>query len=282
MILFRHPNDLSEYLQYIRTSGKSIGFVPTMGALHDGHLSLIQQSHEHTAFTVVSIFVNPTQFNDANDFTKYPVTIEKDIQMLIDAGVDALLLPSVEEIYPNGFEVKNLVDLGMLEQRLEGKFRPGHFAGVCQVMDRLLGIVSPDELFMGQKDYQQCMVVGLLIDQRHEHIHLNIAPTLREKDGLAMSSRNLRLSEKERLIAPALYNALSLVKVGMVAGDNRSLLGNARQQLVSSGFKIDYFEVVNASTLSEITHWDGEEPAVVITAAFLNDVRLIDNLALNH
>ena len=282
MILFKRPDELSQYLQHVRTSGKTIGFVPTMGALHEGHLSLIQQSRQHTDFTVVSIFVNPTQFNDANDFRKYPVTIEQDIQLLINSGVDALRLPPVDEIYPNGFATKNLVDLGMLEQRLEGSFRPGHFAGVCQVMDRLLGIVSADELFMGQKDYQQCMVIQLLISQRHQHTHLNIEPTLREKDGLAMSSRNLRLSKTGRTVAPALYKALSFVKSNMVQGDIRSIVETAKQQLNAAGFSIDYFEVVNASTLQEIVDWDGKEPAVAITAAFLNEVRLIDNLAVNH
>jgi pantoate--beta-alanine ligase len=281
MILFKHPDELSDYLKHIRTSGKTIGFVPTMGALHNGHLSLIDQSAEHTDFTVVSIFVNPTQFNDPNDFKKYPVTIEQDIQMLIDADVDALLLPPVNEIYPDGFATGNLIDLGMLEKRLEGSFRPGHFAGVCQVMDRLLNIVSPDELFMGQKDYQQCMVVALLIQQRHQHTRLSIAPTLREADGLAMSSRNLRLNREERAIAPSLYKALAFVSDNLSHGDNHSLLVAAREQLLESGFRIDYFEVVNAGTLEQITNWDEKEPAVVITAAFLNEVRLIDNLVVN-
>ena len=282
MILFKHPADLSKHLHLLTTYGKTVGFVPTMGALHDGHLSLINLSIQQTDFTVVSIFVNPTQFNDPGDFIKYPVTIEEDIRLLIDAGADALLLPSVEEIYPNGFAAGNLIDLGILEQRLEGSFRPGHFAGVCQVMDRLLGIVKPDELFMGRKDYQQCMVVELLIKQRHQHTKMNIAPTLREKDGLAMSSRNLRLNAEERATAPSLYKALDAVRSNAHEGDITRLVAAAREDLEMTGFRIDYFEVVNASSLEPILNWDGTEPAVVITAAFLNEVRLIDNLALNH
>src|SRR5882757_11264752 len=164
MILFKRAEDLTGWLREQRSRGKSIGFVPTMGALHPGHISLIDISKKTTEITVCSVFVNPTQFNDPRDFQKYPITIENDILLLEKAGTDALFLPEVGEIYPNGIKDLEKYDLGRLETLLEGAFRPGHFQGVCQVMRRLLEAVRPDQLFMGQKDYQQCMVVRRLLE----------------------------------------------------------------------------------------------------------------------
>src|SRR5258708_33913479 len=164
MILFKRAGDLSGWLQGQRSQGKSIGFVPTMGALHAGHISLIDISKKSMGLTVCSIFVNPTQFNDPKDFQKYPITIEKDIYLLEKAGTDVLFLPEVGDLYPGGTANLEKYELGRLENLLEGKDRPGHFQGVCQVMRRLLDIVAPDDLFMGQKDYQQCMVVRRLLE----------------------------------------------------------------------------------------------------------------------
>src|SRR6186713_3613916 len=159
MILFKRAGDLAAWLAQQRKGGKTIGFVPTLGALHAGHISLIDISKRSAGVTVCSIFVNPTQFNDPNDFQKYPVTLEKDIYLLETAGTDVLFLPELSEVYPNGTKDLEHYDLGRLETIFEGKYRPGHFQGVCQVMRRLLDFVVPDDLFMGQKDYQQCMVV---------------------------------------------------------------------------------------------------------------------------
>ena len=198
MILFKKANDLRKWLDAQHKNGKRIGFVPTMGALHPGHISLIKKSKTENPVTVCSIFINPSQFNDPADFKKYPVTIETDIDMLEEADCDALFLPGSEEIYPDGYSNSKLYDIGYLETVLEGKYRPGHFQGVCMVVDRLLDIVQPDQLFLGQKDYQQCMVIKrlLILKGQTDKIGLSICPTLREADGLAMSSRNLRLSEK--------------------------------------------------------------------------------------
>src|ERR1700737_4918300 len=162
MILFKRAGDLTRWLKEQHSRGKSIGFVPTLGALHPGHISLIDISKKSTGITVCSIFINPTQFNDPKDFEKYPITIEKDIYLLEKAGTDALFLPEVDDVYPGGTKELEKYELGGLETLLEGKYRPGHFQGVCQVMRRLLDLVAPDDLFMGQKDYQQCMVVRRL------------------------------------------------------------------------------------------------------------------------
>ncbi len=212
MILFRRSDDLSKWLNQETASGKSIGFVPTMGALHAGHISLITISKKETDITVCSIFVNPTQFNDPKDFQKYPITLEKDIALLEAAGVDILFLPGVSELYPTGTANLEHYDLGQLENLLEGKYRPGHFQGVCQVMYRLLHLVRPDHLFMGQKDYQQCMVVQRLLTLLGLPIQLHRCPIIREADGLAMSSRNQRLSPAQRANATAIYRALLLLK----------------------------------------------------------------------
>ena len=209
MIIFKKASQLSQYLLQQRNSGLKTGFVPTMGALHDGHLSLIDVCRKQNDLTICSIFINPTQFNNPEDFKHYPVTLEKDLDQLIQAGCDVLFLPSVEEIYqPDHF--KKHYDLGELEHILEGHYRPGHFQGVCEVVDRLLNIILPHRIYLGQKDYQQCMVIKKLIGilGMQDQIEIHIQPTRREPDGLAMSSRNLRLSPGQRSQAPALFKAL--------------------------------------------------------------------------
>ena len=199
MVLLKNATDLYNYLDSQRKNHISIGFVPTMGALHEGHLSLLAKSKKENSITVCSIFINPTQFNDPLDFEKYPVTIEQDIQKLDSIDCDILFLPSVDEIYPDGLNYNIHFALGELETIWEGKYRPGHFQGVCLVVKRLLEIVQPDMLFLGQKDFQQCKVIAKLIEilNFEKKIALIICPTMREPDGLAMSSRNMRLSDKQ-------------------------------------------------------------------------------------
>lgn len=277
MILFRRAGDLAAWLAKERKGGQRIGFVPTMGALHTGHISLIDISKKATGVTVCSIFVNPTQFNDPKDFQKYPITLEKDIYMLETAGTDALFLPEVSELYPDGTKGLETYDLGRLESLLEGKYRPGHFQGVCQVMRRLLDLVRPDDLFMGQKDYQQCMVVQRLLVITGMSTRLHPCPIIRETDGLAMSSRNLRLSPADREKAPAIFRALTLIKDGLgTAVKTRSvdlLMVRARAILEENGFRVDYIELADAVTL------EGGD-TVVLAAAFLGEIRLIDNMLL--
>jgi pantoate--beta-alanine ligase len=300
MILFKRAGDLTRWLEQQRLSGKSIGFVPTMGALHAGHISLIAISKKSAGVTVCSIFVNPTQFNDPKDFQKYPITLEKDIALLEQSGTDVLFLPEVEEVYPEGSSGLEHYDLGRIETLLEGQFRPGHFQGVCQVMRRLLDVVRPDDLFMGQKDYQQCMVVQRLLQLRDMPTRLHRCPILREPDGLAMSSRNMRLTPEQRQNATAIYKALQSIRAGWdgagqittgrIAAEGTTaatepisaLIAAATGLLETAGFRVDYVSIADATTLEPLDSRTTRQPghAVALIAAFLGEVRLIDNMVL--
>jgi pantoate--beta-alanine ligase len=279
MILFKKAADLTHRLKRQQAAGLTIGFVPTLGALHQGHISLIDISRSQTALTVCSIFVNPTQFNDPADFNKYPVTLEKDIALLEKAGTDALFLPDVASLYPGGTTNLEKYDLGPLESVLEGKYRPGHFQGVCQVMYRLLDIVQPDHLFMGSKDYQQCMVVQRLLAIMGLSTILHRCPIVREPDGLAMSSRNTRLDPAQRANALAIYRALRGIQEGWSAGAPiAKLIATATTTLEAASFRVDYVSIADAATLEPLSGHG--KPAVALIAAFQGEVRLIDNLTL--
>ena len=280
MILFKRAGDLTRWLDQQRLSGKSIGFVPTLGALHAGHISLIAISKKSAGVTVCSIFVNPTQFNDPRDFQKYPITLEKDIALLEQSGTDVLFLPEVTEVYPDGTSGLEHYDLGRIETLLEGRYRPGHFQGVCQVMRRLLDVVRPDDLFMGQKDYQQCMVIQRLLELRGMPTRLHRCPILREPDGLAMSSRNMRLTPEQRQKAPAIYKALLAIRTGSLMDhpSKTRLIATAMKILEQADFRVDYIEIADHKTLEPI---DGGPGAVALIAAFLGEVRLIDNMILS-
>jgi pantoate--beta-alanine ligase len=281
MILFKRSADLQQWVSEQKTRGAVTGFVPTMGALHEGHIELIKACRSRVDLTICSIFVNPAQFNDPKDFEKYPVSTEKDIQMLHAAGTDVLFLPSVHEIYPQGQTGLETYDLGPLENMLEGKYRPGHFQGVSQVMSRLLRLVQPDHLFMGQKDFQQCLVVQRLISLLHLPVEFHTVPTIRESDGLAQSSRNRRLTPEQREYAVAISQALNDIRTKLASIDEVELLKQAHEKLDAAHFKTDYISIARASDLQPIEHWNGTEKAVALIAAFQGDVRLIDNMLLN-
>jgi pantoate--beta-alanine ligase len=258
-----------------------------MGALHDGHASLIREARGRGRFTICSIFVNPTQFNDPSDYAKYPKTLDKDVLLLESSGVDVLFLPSVAEIYPEGLHLSENYDLGYLETVLEGKYRPGHFQGVCQVVGRLLRIVRPSELFMGQKDYQQCMVLKKFIALERLPVAMIICPTRREPAGLAMSSRNLRLDESQRKSAVELFSTLEFIKShlrpegpNLFKGDPLPLASLKREavaRLEGKELRVDYVEIADARDLTLLDAWDGVRPAVALVAAYSGEVRLIDN-----
>ena len=280
MILFKKAGPLTAYIQQQKSLGKTVGFVPTMGALHKGHISLLALSKQQTDIAVCSIFVNPTQFNDPEDFKRYPVTVEKDIAQLSAAGADILFLPSVEEIYPPN-HIKKQYGLGEIETLWEGHYRPGHFQGVCEVVDRLLNIVQPNQLHMGQKDYQQCMVIKklLALTGKEKDIQLHIVPTQREASGLAMSSRNQRLSPDEKQKASSIYQALHYIKDNIYSMPPEVLMKQATAQLQEKGFTVDYIAIADAHTLQPAT--DISKPLIALAAAYLGKVRLIDNLLLN-
>jgi len=280
MVIFKNADQVSDFLSGLKKKDKNLGFVPTMGALHKGHVSLIQTSKEENDVTVCSIFINPAQFNNPEDFRRYPVTVEKDIELLIQSGCDVLFLPSVEQVYPPGYK-KKIYPLGNIETMLEGYYRPGHFQGVCEVMDRLMEIIQPQRLYLGQKDYQQCMVIRKLIELsgKQQQIELVVEPTIREEDGLAMSSRNLRLSKEDRAKAPVINKTLSYIKNNLGQIPLKTLRNTARTRLESEGFIVDYVEIADAYTLETVR--GQSEKLVALVAASINNVRLIDNMILN-
>lgn len=281
MILFKDPELLASYLDTLQEKNTKIGFVPTMGALHAGHISLLEQSKQDTSLTVCSIFINPTQFNDKGDFDKYPVTLEADIDKIESVGTDILFLPAAASLYTNGTENLEKYEIGYLETVLEGKFRPGHFQGVCQVMSRLLKIIAPHKLFMGQKDYQQSLVVQQLLKTMKAETTMVVSPTLREMNGLAMSSRNMRLTETERNKAGDIYQTLLYVKENLKPGKLHSLQNDARSLLSRSGFTVDYLEFADAGDLTLVDTWNGEQRLVTLIAVFIRNVRLIDNMVVS-
>ncbi len=278
MIIFKKIIDIDNHLKVLQTQGKKTGFVPTMGALHEGHISLITEAKNKAEIVVSSIFVNPVQFNDTRDFEKYPNTIDKDIYLLEKAGCDVLFLPSIAELYPGGLHKTMQYELGYLETILDGASRPGHFQGVCQVVEKLLTIAHPDILLLGQKDYQQCLVIKKLSELMQLHGEIIICPTQREADGLAMSSRNLRLTGAERIKAPLIYETLQYVKQHIRPGYLKDLKEKAANYLTAAGFTVDYFEIADASSLALMETWNGKTSVVVLVAAFINEIRLIDNL----
>jgi pantoate--beta-alanine ligase len=280
MIIFKKANQLTEYLNKEKNTGKKTGFVPTMGALHDGHISLVTASKKANDITVCSIFVNPTQFNNPEDFKHYPITIEKDINLLVNGGCDVLFLPSVDEIYPPSYQKKHY-ELGRLEEILEGKYRQGHFQGVCQVVERLLNIVQPHNLYIGQKDFQQCMVIKRLVQLmgKTNDLVINIIPTIRENDGLAMSSRNLRLNVKQRKDASQIYQELIIIKNHLKDQPLDLLKEAAKEHLIHHGFVVDYVEIAQSNDLAPLENV--KEPSIALIAASLDNIRLIDNLLLN-
>ncbi|ANH81236.1 pantoate--beta-alanine ligase [Niabella ginsenosidivorans] len=282
MILFKKKDDIQQFIAVLHKKNKKIGFVPTMGALHMGHISLIQAARKKCDLVVCSIFVNPTQFNDKKDLEKYPRTIEKDIDLLIKNDCDVLFYPDEATIYPEGTGMRKQFQLGAIESVLEGKYRPGHFQGVADVVSRLFEIIKPDEVFFGQKDLQQTRVIAHLINNTPDFkkIRMNIVSTLREPGMLAMSSRNTRLTPEQLEKAPAIYKALRFLKKHIAKGDLTSLLNAATKQLTEKGFRPEYVTIVKSETLEAVDNWDGHTPLTGLVAAFLGEVRLIDNLEL--
>ena len=282
MILFKTIAHLQNHLQKLRAENVTIGFVPTMGALHAGHLSLINTCTNQCDITVCSIFINPTQFNDKKDFEKYPVTIENDIYLLETNKTDILFLPSVNEIYSEGLHQLQHFELGYLENILEGKYRPGHFQGVCNVVHRLLGIVKPDTIFFGQKDYQQYMVLRKMMQEFYAGISIYLVEISREKNGLAKSSRNMRLSDEACVKAAAIYETLQFIKQNISNKNIDDLKSQSTKRILQSGFDtVDYIEICDAETLLPVTDATEEKKLIALAAAFIEDVRLIDNLILN-
>jgi len=279
--VFTTTKALTAAVLALKQAGKVVGFVPTMGALHKGHLSLIEKCKANSDITVASIFVNPTQFDNKDDLVKYPDTTKKDITMLNVAETDMLYLPTVEEVYPNGMQPVESYNFGKITEVAEGAFRPGHFDGVAQVVGLLLAYVQPTKLFMGMKDFQQCAVVDQLIKQKKLDIELVRCATMREPDGLAMSSRNMRLAEAERKSAVILSQALQYVKDNLKNDSVENIIAQATKMIDETPHsKTVYIEVRHSKTMESITDNSITADAVVLGAANVGPVRLIDNLLL--
>jgi len=277
MLLIKTSAEIQKRVQTIRCSGDKIGFVPTMGALHTGHLSLIDQAKKENDFVIVSIFVNPTQFNNQLDFDNYPNKTKQDLDLLEEHGVDCVFLPIVQEMY-NDDSVLSF-DFGYLENIMEGAFRPGHFNGVATIVAKFFNIVNPHKAYFGQKDIQQVAVIKSLVAALSFQLEIIVVPTCRALTGLALSSRNQRLTAQEKKIATMLYQTLVSVRDGICSGD---LFDNLKKKEIAFleqnyGFRVEYLELVESSTLKNCEMKSGGEFAICV-AAYLGDVRLIDNL----
>ena len=273
------PN-LIDLVQRNKENGVSIGFVPTMGALHKGHLSLVRKAKKENDLVIVSIFVNPTQFNDKKDLEKYPRTLESDISLLLTARADVVFTPASSEIYPEGDQKGNDIDLGGLDSYMEGAFRPGHFKGVAQVVKRLLDIVTPDRLYMGQKDFQQFTIISHMIRTLKIQTDLVVCRILREANGLAMSSRNERLTKETREKAGLIYKTLQSVKKYQNTKSVKELEDYGMKRLNIAPFIPEYFTICDGNTLKPIQNINDTSYAVACVAVWGDGIRLIDNIIL--
>lgn len=254
---------------------KSVGFVPTMGALHAGHLSLLQKAKTQNDLAICSIFINPTQFNDQHDFQKYPRTLERDLEMLKEIQIDAVFCPEVEEIYPDSNSAKIDFEIPMMNI-LEGKFRPGHFLGVATVVKKLFEIVCPARAYFGKKDYQQVKIIQQMVGFYNLPVEIITCETLREKSGLAMSSRNARLSAEELEIAPKIYQVLYKLKLNLNSDNFIDLLKESRNEL-QKNFRVEYLELCDRENLGVVQEFD-DGSKVILVAVWLGEIRLIDSL----
>ena len=277
MEVIRTVSELKQRVAAQRTQGKTIGLVPTMGALHAGHISLMEQARKDNDIVVVSVFVNPTQFNNPEDLRTYPRTEEADCVKMEVANVDIAFIPSVEEVYPE--PDTRTFDLGPVAEVMEGPMRPGHFNGVAQIVSKLCYMVEPDRAYFGEKDFQQIAVIRRMVEIEGFNIEIIDCPIKREDDGLAMSSRNVRLTPEQRQIAPsinkALVASLDFAKSHSVEETKQSVISEINAQ---PEMEVEYYEIVNAATMQPISNWEDAPVAVGCITVYCGEVRLIDNI----
>ena len=277
MIVVKTVRELQAIVEQQRANGKRIGLVPTMGALHNGHLSLVNRAAENCSFVVVSVFVNPTQFNNANDLERYPRTLDKDVALLETTRCDVVFSPSVQEIYPQ--PDTRVFDFGMLDKVMEGFHRPGHFNGVGQVVSRLFDIVKPDAAFFGMKDFQQLAIIRELVKQLNLQVEIVPCPIVREADMLAMSSRNMLLTDEQRKNVPVIARTLIKSCNFVNAKTVKELTDYVVEQInATPGLKVEYFEIVDGNTLQTIDNWNKSAYIVGCIAVYVDKIRLIDNI----
>lgn len=280
MKIVRTVDELRQIVDAERGSGHSIGFVPTMGALHAGHVSLVDRARAENDFVVVSVFVNPTQFNNATDLATYPRTEERDADMLREAGVDVTFIPTVEEIYGTTPEHKEYA-LGPVAEVMEGAMRPGHFNGVAQIVSMLFGWVRPTRAYFGEKDFQQIAVIRRMAElEGFDDIEIVACAIVREADGLALSSRNVRLTPEQRAAAPSIHRALTQALLdrqsGMTVSEVKASVTDALNALPD--VRVEYFEIVDGKTMQPVADWDETTEPVGCITVYFGDVRLIDNI----
>lgn len=278
MKIINNIKELKSYLADEKQNNQTIGFVPTMGALHEGHLSLVKQCVEKNDISIVSVFVNPTQFNDKNDLDTYPRTLDQDCALLEKAGIDYVFAPSVEEMYPE--PDTRQFDFGTVSSVMEGAHRPGHFNGVAQVVSRLFYIVEPDNAYFGEKDFQQIAVIRAMVNQLGIPVSIISCPILRETDGLALSSRNVRLTPENRQKAPLIAKTLK-ESTNFVAEKSVSDVIDYVVSTINAddSMKVEYFEIVDGNTLESVKSWEDADYIVGCITVYCGDVRLIDNIS---
>lgn len=277
MDIIKTVAELKDRLDECRKGDKSVGFIPTMGALHKGHGDLVIYSVKENDITVVSIFVNPTQFNNSDDLKLYPRTPERDYNLLEGLGVDIVFTPSVSEIYP--VPDNRVFDFGGLDKVMEGEYRAGHFNGVAQVVSKLFNIILPDKAYFGEKDFQQLSIVKQLVKQLNMTVEIIGIPIVREQSGLAMSSRNQRLTEEEKITASAIYRVLK-ESVSMITDYSPKITSSQVIEALNSipGLRVEYFSIVDSDSLATISTWDSAKSIVGCIAVYCGEVRLIDNI----
>lgn len=280
MKIIRTLYDMTEYRVRQRDRGASIGFVPTMGALHEGHLSLVERAVGENSVTVVSVFVNPIQFNNKEDFEKYPRTEEEDFKVLAAAGVDAVFAPTASEMYPEEKKEAKEYALGTVAEVMEGKYRPGHFQGVARVLDILFRLIAPHRAYFGEKDFQQIAVVRNLVKNEGLKVEIVACPIKRAPDGLALSSRNARLDEEQRKDAPEIYATLKYSVEYSQDHSVRATHDTVVERLDAiPGMRVEYFEIVDARTLQPVEEWEESDWIVGCITVYCGEIRLIDNIA---
>ena len=280
MKVLRNKKTLVNYIERHKEMGKKIGFAPTMGALHLGHISLYETAKKENDEIISSIFVNPTQFNNPDDFEKYPQTLENDLKLLEKAGVDAVYVPKAIDIYPEGLKSKHY-DFDGLDNEMEGKYRPGHFDGVGTVVEELLRQVQPHNAYFGEKDYQQLAIIKKMVEKTKLPVKIHGVLTLRENSGLAMSSRNLRLTEKQRKEATIIYETLLKVKECFKVLSVKEIKERVEKIFQDSNFELEYFIIADEKTLKETDFFYKDKSYRAFIVAYAGDVRLIDNMHLD-
>jgi len=282
MRVFKTKPEISAFVDEVKKNNGVVGFVPTMGALHMGHLSLIHQSKANSDITIASIFVNPTQFNNADDLKNYPRDLQKDLDLLNEAGCDAVFVPSEHEMYPE--KDTRIFDFDGIDKVMEGEHRPGHFNGVAQIVSKLFEAVNPHKVFLGQKDFQQIAILKKMVEKLNFNVEIVACSIIRENDGLAMSSRNQLLTEEHRKVAPRIYSVLmESIQIAKQLKSNIKVKNWVINEINKiPQLKLEYFEIVDAQTLVSVEQIDGDNGHIGCIAVWAGKVRLIDNIIYNY